>query len=171
MDLFFLINQIRYMKPIFEVWDMKWFLLIISSLSVAVEKIFNLFQSDLDLFIILTMVVILDFIFGIIASRRNSIRISSIGGRQTIVKYIEYIIFLGVLVLLSNGIEKYHNEESAWGLRNIAYIMKDIDIFGFFMLIWLEIISITENMVDKKGFVKDIIKTIKEKIFTNENIS
>lgn len=166
MDLLWLVNKIRYMKPIENFFEIKGFILPLAFFSTILTRMMDLIKTDWDLVIVLFVAVILDTITGIIASKRRKNPLNSLGLRQTIVKIIEYTIFIGIMVMLSNGVEKYTTaNEIGFLLERTADFMKDVDIFAFLTIIWIEIVSITENLSDKKGAIKRTIKEITEKIF------
>jgi hypothetical protein len=159
-DFLLLINKARYLKPFESFWESKFIVITLGTISVALEKIFNLFQSDWDLIIILAAVLIIDFITGIIASKKRKDPLNSLGMRQSVIKVIEYGIFLWLMTLMGNGFEKYATESYSWIVEYSAFIMKDIDVLAFLTIIWIEVISIGENMTDKSGSIAKLIDKV-----------
>ena len=165
MDLFWIVNKLRYAKPIENFIDTLPITIIAANATYVLDHIYGLFRHDLDLWIILATAIILDFVTGLISAKVRKNPVTSLGGRQTIVKTIEYILFLGLLIMVSNGAEKYIEPDShSWVVEKLAFIVKDVDVIGFFIAIWIEIISIAENMADKDGAIKAIVKKIRRLI-------
>lgn len=170
MDLFTLINFARWSKPVLELWSQKWFMLLSGVLSAVGARAVDLIQTDWDLVAILIVVYLVDLGFGLYKSKRGKIPITSLSARQSIIKGIEYFIFLGILVLISNGFEKYTTEEHSVILEYTSFLIKDIDVIGFFGVIWIEFKSIIENMTDTKGTIGRVFKKITDKIKQKEDI-
>lgn len=161
MNLFWIVNKVRYWRPIETFIDTLPVTIIAGNATYALDHFFNLFHGDLDLWIILAVAILVDFFTGIVASKIRKNPVTSLGARQTIVKCIEYILFLGLLIMISNGAEKYVVEDNSWIVDKLAFIIKDADVIGFFIAIWIEVISIVENMTDKSGAIAKIVEKIR----------
>lgn len=162
INLFWLINKVRYYKPIETALDTAPVTIALAAITMLIDSFFELFTSDFHLWVVLGAAIIVDLITGVVSNKIRKNPVTSLGARQTIIKTIEYIVFLGLLVMVSNAAEKYTLEENSWLLQQIATIVKEADVLGFLIAIWIEIISISENMVDKNGVIKTIIEKIKQ---------
>lgn len=165
MDLLWMINKVRYLKPIETFMDIKGFIFGMAFFSTLLSQVSELFITDWDLVFILCIVILIDAITGMIAAKRRKNPLNSLGFRQSIIKIIEYAIFIFIMVMISNGFEKYAmSENSAFFLEKTTAFIKDVDVFAFFTLIWIEVVSITENLIDKKGSIKRLLNEITKKI-------
>lgn len=87
---------LRYQLPMVSLLD--WW-----PLKIVLSALLMLFTIEVELVIVLSFLVVLDWITGIWASKRRQVPISSIGLRQTSAKVVEYIIILIVATMLSNA--------------------------------------------------------------------
>ena len=169
MDLLWMINKVRYMKPIESFMEIKGFVMALGLFSTIWMKVTDLFMTDWDLAFILLVVIFIDSITGMIAAKRRKNPLNSLGLRQMVIKIIEYTVFIFIMVLVANGFEKYAlTNDSAFFLDKTTQILKDIDVFAFMTLIWIEVVSITENLIDKKGSIKRLLNEITKKIKKEE---
>lgn len=164
-DLLWMINKIRYIRPIESFLDIKAFILSLAFFSTALDAVIGLFTTDWELVFILGVVLIIDSITGMIAAKRRKNPLNSLGLRQMIIKVIEYSVFAFIMVMIANGFEKYAlDEDIAFFLQKTAGFIKDVDVFAFMTLIWIEVVSIVENLTDKKGSIKRLLNEITKKI-------
>ena len=168
MDLLWMINKIRYMKPIENFLEIKSLVLPMAFFGTVLNWMIDLFHTDWDLVFILIVAMIIDAITGIIASKRRKNPLNSLGFRQSIIKFIEYSVFILIMVLIANGFEKYSTGDIGFLLKESTYFLKDVDVFAFLTLIWIEVVSISENLIDKKGSIKKLVNKIIRKINKNE---
>lgn len=99
----------------------------------------------------LAILVIIDFFSGVVSSWRSGEKIQSIKLRATVIKTVEYVLFLGAISTIYNTFGQSGGEIA-------DYILKNIRIFAFFLVAVTEANSIAEN-TDMKG----IWSKIKEK--------
>lgn len=97
---------VRYVKPLMGLMEKFTIKITIAFVVTILNEIFKsisgIFVTDIHLITSLLFLVSVDFISGIYAAYRQNIKIQSIGFRTTVIKIIEYFVFLGVLTVLSN---------------------------------------------------------------------
>lgn len=133
-----------YIKPIMSLFDN---IQIKASIAVffqflsewGLQDIYiTLTESPLKLIIVVVLLVFVDFVSGVFKAWKSNVPISSAKMRQTVIKSIEYIFFLGAIILFANAFA----EES----DIIGYIAEKLKVFAFFLVSIIELNSIFENL-------------------------
>jgi phage-related holin len=132
------------------------FALILPASLVAVgisilQTLYDLVQVEQTLVVGLVCMMILDLISGLYKANTNKKVITSIGLRQTTIKFIEYTMALLGFVIVANmsGLE--------W-----------IKTTSFVWLSLIELKSIAENLSDKNGIINELFNIIKNR-FKDDN--
>ena len=112
-----------------------------------------LLESPFKLILLIILLVFIDFASGILKAFKRKDKISSWRMRQTIIKSLEYIFFLGSIVIFANAFKD--NSDI------IQMIAKQIKTFAFFLVAIIEINSIVDNISNKN--ITTAWKRIKEK--------
>lgn len=154
--------KIRYIKPIMGLKDNIIIKSILSLSSWIGSTFTGIFQVEVELIILLLLTIIGDWISGIIRAKRQGVFIRSLGFRQTIVKIIEYAIFLFILTGISNV---FGGTEIKGWIGDSLRLLNNIEWFGYFYITFTEIKSIAENLAGKEGALSKIIQSIHEKVF------
>lgn len=160
------ILKIRYLKPIFALKDEYQQKSIISGIVYFILYIINLFKeiftTQTELVLLLIIAIIFDWITGVLAAKRNKTLIISLGFRQTIVKTIEYFIFLFIVTGVSNVFGKA--EITGW-VGDTLKFARNIDWFAYLYIIFTELKSIVENLSGKKGEFRKLLSILTKKFF------
>jgi phage-related holin len=132
------------------------FALILPASLVAVgisilQTLYDLVQVEQTLVVGLVCMMLLDLISGLYKANTNKKVITSIGLRQTTIKFIEYTMALLGFVIVANmsGLE--------W-----------IKTTSFVWLSLIELKSIAENLSDKNGIINELFNIIKNR-FKDDN--
>lgn len=148
-----------YVKPIMSIFDnlgikaiTAFSLQVFSELGLG-EIYTDLITSPPKLIVLVILLVFIDFISGIIKSVKKREVITSFKMRHTIIKSLEYLFFLGSIILFANAFSDSSDI--------IGYLAKQLKVFAFFLVSIVEINSIVENISNKK--LSDAWKQIKEK--------
>ena len=168
MDLFFLVHFSRYLKPLIEIWENKISMLLFGGLATIANDMLSVFKTDIELAMLLGVVILVDFWFGLKKAKKENIPRTSLGYRQTIIKIIEYGAFILLLSGLANKATGYASPDNTALLNGFIFILQDIDVLAYFSLIVIEIKSITEKMVDKDGNLTELIDKIQDSIKEKE---
>jgi phage-related holin len=116
------------------------------------STVLGLFRVEPE-YLLLTFVLLLaDFVTGVVKAKRNKLKISSIGFRQTIVKIVEYIGLLLVFIWTAN----------TFADKGLLSFAQHIDDIAFFIIAMTELKSITENL-GKTAFWNRVVKMLKSK--------
>ena len=132
------------------------FALIIPASLVAfgisiLQTLYDLVQVEQTLVVGLVCMMLLDLVSGLYKANTNKKVITSIGLRQTTIKFIEYTMALLGFVIVANmsGLE--------W-----------IKTTSFVWLSLIELKSIAENLSDKNGIINELLNIIKNR-FKDDN--
>lgn len=155
------LNKMRYLKVLQSLKDDYVVKLIASGLLSLWATLQNIFSTDAELVLLLVITVIIDWISGHIRAKRDKIKITSFGWRQTSVKVIEYALFMAILIGISNVFGETNTK--GW-VKSILAHAKNIDWFGYFYLILTELKSTAENLSGERNKFVKIITFIKEKV-------
>lgn len=146
MDVYGYILKARYMKPIDSMLSDSGIKAAITTTVVGVNfilgKLADVFATDAHLIFSLIVLLILDWITGVYGSWRSEKKITSMGLRSTIVKVIEYAIFIMGITVLGNM-----HENLGW-----------VQIWCYIYLAATEVKSITENIFDGDERLKTMVK-------------
>lgn len=93
-----------------------------------------------------TALVFIDFVTGVMASRKRKEKITSLKARQTGIKIIEYFMVLFSITLISNMADQ------------INFIQQ----FAFIFLAMIELKSIVENLSEDNGIIKQLFEAIRK---------
>lgn len=129
-----------------------------------VNLFLEVFYTEIEFIFLLMVAIIADLATAVIGQKVRKNPLTSLGLRQTIIKTIEYAIFLLILTGISNVFGNYDATDSGVLTKGVTFIFSDIHVLGFLLLIWTELISISENILDKDGGVKSIIDLVKDKL-------
>lgn len=149
--------KMRYLKVLEglkEQYIVKAFLSALAWITVTLQEMFT---THGELTLLLMLVIFVDFITGNINARRQNIPIISFGWRQSIVKSLEYFVFLGVLIAIGNTFSGLNIE--GWIGKTFSFL-ENIEVFGFFFIIFTEFKSITENLTGDSDTLKRLFKKI-----------
>ena len=115
------------------------------------QTLYDLVQVEQTLVVGLVCMMLLDLISGLYKANTNKKVITSIGLRQTTIKFIEYTMALLGFVIVANmsGLE--------W-----------IKTTSFVWLSLIELKSIAENLSDKNGIINELLNIIKNR-FNDDN--
>ena len=136
-------------KPLITMWNN--IALIIPASLVAwgltiMETVHSLVQVEQSLVVGLIALMSLDLISGVYKALTNERMITSLGLRQTSIKFIEYTIALLGFVIIANMAS-----------------MEWIKTTSILWLSFIELKSIVENLNDKKGVINELYDVIKNK--------
>lgn len=150
MDVYAEVLKERYMKPIYSLVEGLIPKAIIAFFVTGVDGLlgafYDIFTTDIMLIQALFTLIIIDWITGIIASMKANRRITSIGMRSTIVKAIEYALFLAAIIILSNLTEALN-----W-----------IQVWVFVYMSATEVKSIAENLFDDNRQMQQMLQKLWE---------
>ena len=137
-------------KPLLAMYHNVALILPASLVAVGIsilQTLYDLVQVEQTLVVGLVCMILLDLISGIYKANTNKTVITSIGLRQTTIKFIEYTMALLGFVIVANmsGLE--------W-----------IKTTSFVWLSLIELKSIAENLSDKNGIINELINTIRNRI-------
>lgn len=156
--------KMRYLKVLEGLKDQYIIKAFLAGLVWIVATLQDMFATQAELMLLLLIVICLDFITGNVNAKRQNIPIISFGWRQTIVKTVEYFIFLGVLIAIGNTFGEL--EVEGW-ISELFKFTANIEIFGFFFIIFTEFKSITENLTGNSGTLKKLFNKIVDKFNNN----
>lgn len=131
--------SLRYKKPLESLgddWVIKSLLAFIVSLWSMLQE---MFMTQAELVALLIIVIFLDMVTGIIASRRRKTPITSLGFRQSVVKSLEYFALLAMAI----GISNVFSEEIP--------LIEGLQTWTFFFCIMTEFKSVVENLTESKN--------------------
>jgi len=111
-----------------------------------------LLESPQRLIVLVISLTFIDFVTGIIKAIKLKLPIKSWEMRKTILKVLEYVIFLSVIIMFTNA---FGNDDT------LDFISEKVKIFAFFLIAVIEINSIVENLSNTT--ISSSWKTIKEK--------
>ena len=152
------------MKPINSFVESLPVTAVLGGITYLSDLFLGIFYTDFELIALLLVAIIADAATALWKNKIRKNPITSLGIRQTIIKLIEYTVFILILTGIANVFGEYDTEQSSFIMRSLGSIVKDADAIGFFILIWTELVSISENMLDKKGAMARIINIIREKL-------
>lgn len=164
------ISFIRYTHPLEGLKDHAIVKGVLSSVLWVVTYSLDIFHSIEDMFstpaelvLLLLISIIVDFATGIKSAKDNKTYLTSIGLRQTWIKFLEYAAGLVILTGIANvfggaGID-------SWVGRTLGYL-EHIHYLGYFYATFTELKSIQENMAGKEdGRLAKMLNMIEDKIF------
>ena len=156
------LQMMRYSKVLNSIKDDYVVKLILSGLIWLWTLFQDIFATNVELVAILVIAMGVDWISGHIRAKKQGIEIVSLGWRQTVVKALEYALFLLVLTGISNVFGEPPNESQGW-VWGIMTMLSNVDWLGFLYLTMTELKSIAENLSGKKGQFTKLIDYIEEK--------
>lgn len=159
------VTKIRYQKVIDSLKEDYIVKSIVSTFLWLVAVLQDMFSTNVELLLLLIIVICVDWITGNINARRKGIQILSFGYRQSIVKVLEYTLFLLVLTGIANVFSSI--EGTGW-VADVFKATKNIEVFGYFYIILTELKSIAENISGKEGTLSDLFKEIRNKIMNED---
>lgn len=148
----------RYLKPL-ETLSEDWFTkVIVAGLAAAWTFLTDMFATRAELVVLLMITIVIDFITGIVASKRASKNITSLGFRQTVIKIIEYFLILALLAGIANTFKGQ--------IPFVEYFVS----WGYFFAIITEVKSVVENVTKgKDSTVKDVWEHVMDKLDEKRN--
>lgn len=139
-------------RPFIAMYD-NLFMLIPSTLialSVTIlDTFYGLVQVEAKLVMGLCILILIDLFSGIYKAKVNSQATTSIGLRQTSIKFIEYTLVSFAFVILSN----------------MADFLGFVSAIPFIYLSIIEIKSIIENLSDEKGVLRGLFEFVKDRMY------
>ena len=134
-----------YTRPLYSLVNGWTVSIVVSSGFSLVAALSHLFVNDGEKVLLLVILVMLDFVSGIIKALRKKEKVTSLGMRRTLVKSFEYITILTAVTGFANS----------W---DVVSWTKDV---AMFYTAWVEVKSIGENITDKN--VKEMFNKITER--------
>ncbi|MBL7988903.1 MAG: phage holin family protein [Chlorobi bacterium] len=107
-----------------------------------IAVIAQLFSVELELVVLAGFFLIADLLTGIIAAKRRGEKINSLSARQTPIKVIEYLLFVACMIAISN-VKAF--QEYSW----LQSVISSFDLIGFSIVLWIELVSVIENVFGK----------------------
>lgn len=138
-------------RPVHAMWDNLF--LIIPSTVIAIgitllDTFYGLIEVEARLVMGLLILMLIDLISGIYKAKCNSRATTSVGLRQTSIKFVEYTLVSFSFVILSNMTE----------------LLSFVSSMPFVFLSLIEIKSIVENLSDPKGVIRALFDHIRDAI-------
>jgi phage-related holin len=125
----------RYFYPLTALLvDDIWWKATIAVVLASIERLFSL---NIELCVLVAALVMIDFCTGILAARKAGVPMQSRHMRQTVVKSLEYWLFLAMITGLAHGFDKIP-------------FFDHIEEMGYFLVCVTEGKSITENVWGKR---------------------
>ena len=147
----------RLLQPIHGLIDNWGAKLFVALFTYIIDLFTNIFQTDVELIVLTILFVMGDLLLGIIKSLSNNVKITSRRLRSTILKSIEYTVFLGGMVGLSNVIGS--SNADGW-VGTFVLVFADIHYIAFIFVMLTEIQSMVENSRNLDSIWKAIKKRI-----------
>lgn len=155
------VTKMRYLKVLQGLKEDYVIKTILSALAGLWFTVQDMFFANGEFMLLLLIVIFVDFITGNINARRKKLPILSIGWRQTVSKTVEYVVFILILTGISNTFSSV--EGSGW-VAAIFEFTKNIELFGYFFIIFTELKSITENLTGDDNTIQKLFKKISDRI-------
>lgn len=152
-------SKYSYLKPVMSFFNnihiKGSFALILQVISMygLKDSYLALLDTPFKLILLILLLVFIDFASGILKAFKRKDKITSRRMRETIIKSLEYIFFLGSIIIFSNAFKD--NSDI------IQMIAKQIKTFAFFLVAIIEINSIVNNISNKsisKAWIKIKLK-------------
>lgn len=156
------ITKMRYARVIESLKDGYVAKTVVSSFLWLFAILQDMFSTNEELLLLLIIVIIVDWLTGNVNAYRKGKRIVSFGWRQSVIKAIEYAVFLFVLTGIANVFSTI--EGSGW-VAEMFRSTENLEVFGYFYIICTELKSIAENITGKEGTLNKLIEEIKKKVF------
>lgn len=161
--------KIRYSKPLealkvdaLEKGILATVAVIYTSSTNVITTLRSMFDTPVELVLLLLFAIILDWVTGIKCAKSNGNYIRSLGLRQTWVKSLEYAAGLFILTGIANVFGAA--EIQGW-VGDLLRYLKNIHWLGYFYATFTEFKSIAENVQGKEGRFSEIIDKINDKFF------
>jgi phage-related holin len=143
-------------RPVYAMWDNLF--LIIPSTVIAIgitllDTFYGLIQVEAKLVMGLVILMLIDLISGIYKAKCNNRATTSVGLRQTSIKFVEYTLVSFAFVILSN----------------MTDFLSFVSSMPFVFLSLIEIKSIVENLSDPKGVIRALFDHVRDAIAKRSN--
>jgi phage-related holin len=143
-------------RPVYAMWDNLF--LIIPSTVIAIgitllDTFYGLIQVEAKLVMGLVILMLIDLISGIYKANCNNQATTSVGLRQTSIKFVEYTLVSFAFVILSN----------------MTDFLSFVSSMPFVFLSLIEIKSIVENLSDPKGVIRALFDHVRDAIAKRSN--
>jgi len=137
------------------------FVLQLTSLGIG-DIYLQMLESPVELVALIAFLVVMDFVSGLInAFRSPNESVRSAKMRSSVIKVLEYTIFLVVITAIANSFESQSE------LAN--YVTPHIELFAYFLVTIIEANSIIENLMSQN--IKHMWDKIKKKFNLNQYLN
>jgi len=144
------------LRPLHAMYDNVFLLLpsVFIALSVTLlDTFYGLIQVEAKLVMGLVILMLIDLVSGIYKAKCNNRATTSVGLRQTSIKFVEYTLVSFAFVILSN----------------MTDFLSFVSPMPFVFLSLIEIKSIVENLSDPKGVIRALFDHVRDAIAKRSN--
>lgn len=137
----------RWTYPLVSLWDDSLVKGILAALGA-------LFASDIQLILLVSILVIIDFITGVWAAHGRGEKVASWGFRQTGIKTVEYTVLLACTTMVANSFD----------------VVEWLGTLAFLFVSLTELKSIMENLTDDDSAAGRVWVLLKKELSKREDV-